>query len=213
MEVLSVQLAGAPAPVVIGSRTDQTGIFKTPVDEAVVTAAGVSGDTIVDTRHHGGPDQAVYVYSAEDYAWWAGELMHELPPGQFGENLTLTTFGDTPIRIGDRFSFGDVEIEVTAPRIPCNTFQAKMQRPGWVEQFRTARRPGFYARVLAEGAVRPGMPVTRTPAPETNLGLLEMMDLHYQRPPDIDAIRNALDSPVAERARADYLATLERHGE
>ncbi|NNC76150.1 MAG: MOSC domain-containing protein, partial [Acidimicrobiia bacterium] len=103
MELVSVQIAPAPAPVKIGSRTDQTGIFKTPVTETVVTAAGLTGDTIVDTRHHGGPDQAVYVYSAEDYGWWAGELMHELPPGQFGENLTLSTFGDTAVRVGDHY--------------------------------------------------------------------------------------------------------------
>ncbi|MBT8214378.1 MAG: MOSC domain-containing protein [Acidimicrobiia bacterium] len=213
MELVSIQIASAPSPIQIGTRTDQTGIFKTPVAEAVLTDSGVVGDTIADERHHGGPDQAVYVYSAEDYAWWAAELMHELPPGQFGENLTLSTFGEGTVRIGDRYTIGDAVIEVTAPRIPCNTFQAKMQRPGWIEAFRHARRPGFYARVIAEGTVRPGMAVTRNPAPETNLGLVEMQDLYYQRPPDLDAVRRALESPVAERDRAEYLSLLERHAE
>ena len=43
-------------------RIDQTGIFKFPVDTPVrVTKLGLAGDVIVSKKHHGGPDQAVYV--------------------------------------------------------------------------------------------------------------------------------------------------------
>ncbi|MEO7838046.1 MAG: MOSC domain-containing protein, partial [Anaerolineales bacterium] len=42
---------------------ETTGIFKLPTDKSVrVTKLGLEGDVIVSKKHHGGPDQAVYVY-------------------------------------------------------------------------------------------------------------------------------------------------------
>src|ERR687885_1843956 len=66
-------------------------IWKAPVDGRVrVAGINVEGDRQADLRVHGGPDKAVYAYAAEDAAWWAAELGRELPPGMFGENLTVT---------------------------------------------------------------------------------------------------------------------------
>ena len=48
----------------------KTGIHKQAVDQIALEGAGITGDAVVNTKHHGGPDQAVYVYSAEDYEWW-----------------------------------------------------------------------------------------------------------------------------------------------
>ena len=90
-----------------------------------------------------GPDQALYLYSAEDYAWWAGELGAPPAPGTFGENLTLSSFGPVEVRIGDRFRVGAALVEATAPRIPCATFATRMGEPDWVKRFAAARRPGY----------------------------------------------------------------------
>lgn len=35
-------------------------------------------------------------------------------PGTFGENLTLSSFGDEPVRIGDRYRIGAALVEATA---------------------------------------------------------------------------------------------------
>jgi MOSC domain-containing protein YiiM len=65
-----------------------TAIDKRPRDGRVVVGElGLAGDTVCDTKHHGGPDQALYVYAREDAEFWATELDREIPPGQFGENL------------------------------------------------------------------------------------------------------------------------------
>src|SRR5262245_59344294 len=67
-----------------------TGIFKGPVEDRVaVGPTGIEGDVQADLSVHGGPDRAVYVYSADDYAWWADELGHPVAHGEFGENLTV----------------------------------------------------------------------------------------------------------------------------
>ena len=119
-----------------------TGIFKEPVLEPVqVTQFGLDGDSICDIQNHGGPDQAVYIYGGADYAWWAVELGQALPPGCFGENLTVDALESAQFSIGDRLQVGVVILEVTAPRIPCVTLAARMGDPDFIKRFRAAERP------------------------------------------------------------------------
>ena len=94
-EVVAVNLAqvrDAP-PALARNRQNRkpakTGIDKRPAAGPVwVGRLGLAGDTICDTRNHGGPDQAVYAYASEDTEWWqrqlAGELPFELGPGSLG---------------------------------------------------------------------------------------------------------------------------------
>jgi len=209
MYVVSVQVA-QPSTLDTGRGVIQTGIRKQPVDEAQFEASGLEGDNVVNTVHHGGLDQAVYVYSAEDYAWWQDQLDRVLPPGIFGDNLLLSTFGDGPVRVGDGYTIGDVVLEVTSPRIPCATFSAVMEIDDWMLRFRDARRPGFYARVLAEGMIATGDAVTRSPASAANVEILELQDIYYDKNVGADRLARAAESPVAERARADLVKRIAR---
>ena len=82
MQLLSINV-GAARAVDPTRPYDLTGIYKHPVAGPVqVTVDGLAGDAIVDTKNHGGPDQAVYVYSGGDYAWWAAELGRSLRPAR-----------------------------------------------------------------------------------------------------------------------------------
>src|SRR3954452_2141237 len=68
------------------TRTAFTGIDKRPVDGPVrLERAGVVGDAIGEPADHGGPDQAVYAYAAEDLEFWAAELGRPVGPGNVGE--------------------------------------------------------------------------------------------------------------------------------
>jgi MOSC domain-containing protein YiiM len=187
----------------LGSRTVETGIDKRPVEQAFVGRLGLEGDVVADTENHGGADQAVYVYSRDDYAIWEAELASALAPGTFGENLTLSSFGSESVRIGDRYRVGGALLEVTAPRIPCSTFATHMAEKEWVTRFRDAERPGFYARVLVEGTVRAGDPVEREPAAGDSVEVLELFRLYYERDVGRERIERALAAPIAERARRD----------
>jgi MOSC domain-containing protein YiiM len=83
---------------------------------------GVDGDTICDTRNHGGPDQAVYAYALSDLEWWAGQLGDEmartLVPGGFGENLTLSGVEVTNSVIGERWQIGGAEVVRGHEKVP-----------------------------------------------------------------------------------------------
>jgi MOSC domain-containing protein YiiM len=157
--------AGAAAPTE-HSDVGLTAIGKRPVDGAVAIAApgprgtgptGVEGDRVCDTRHHGGPDQAVYAYAREDLDRWAAELGRELPGGVFGENLTTLGLEVTGARIGERWLVGaETLLEVAAPRIPCRTFAGWMDEAGWIKRFTERALPGAYLRVVRPGRVRAG---------------------------------------------------------
>ncbi len=116
MKVVSVN-AGRAELMRIGARTVSTGIRKGPVERGQVGALGLAGDVVADVENHGGLDQALYLYSSDDYAFWAEQLGEVPQPGTFGENLTLSSFGTEPVRIGDRFRIGIALVEMTAPRI------------------------------------------------------------------------------------------------
>ncbi len=208
ISVLSVR-RGRSQSLFVGDRVVESGIRKQPVDSATIGPHGVAGDTVADTRNHGGADQAIYVYSLEDYAWWEEQLQRSLPVGIFGENLTFSTFGVGEVMIGDRWRIGEVVLETTAPRIPCGKLGAVMKDPRFAEVLRRGRRPGFYARVLATGVVAPGMEVERTGI-RKGVGLLELFDLAYNVDAPADELRRVLAAPVAERVRLNTEQRLDR---
>lgn len=183
-------------------RTETTGIFKRPVAGPVqVTALGLAGDFIASRKHHGGPDQAVYVYGGGDYEWWAGQLGQTLAPGTFGENLTVSGLESACFSIGDRLRAGGVLLQVTAPRIPCGTFGARMGDLQFVKAFRLAERPGLYCRVLQEGTLQTGIEVTQGVFESEQVGLLEIFRDHYEKKADAVALQRFLRAPIAQRVR------------
>jgi MOSC domain-containing protein YiiM len=183
---------------------EQTGIFKFPTDTSVkVTPLGLEGDVIIGKKHHGGPDQALYVYGGPDYAWWSGELKKEISPGTFGENLTVSELESAQFNVGDYLHVDDVTLQVTAPRIPCGTFAARMDDPQWVKRFRIAERPGLYCRVIKEGFIKAGDPVSVERYAGETISILEMFRDYYDRNKSEETIQRHLNAPIAIRARRD----------
>ena len=156
MNLLSVNVAVSES-INVGGRKRKTGIFKQPRDgRAQVNFLGLEGDLICNRKHHGGPDQAVYAYSDEDYQFWSNDLGMSLAPGTFGENFTTSGVDLNSLCIGDIFEIGEIKLQVTAPRIPCSTLSAIMKQKDFARKFKTVNRSGAYFRVLSEGYVIKG---------------------------------------------------------
>ena len=193
-----------------GEKTASTGICKRPHDGAVyIGKSGLDGDAIVDERHHGGADQAVYAYSGEDYRWWSDTLGRDCPPGLFGDNLTIDRLPGN-LAIGDRLLIGDVVLEVTSARIPCGTLAMRMQDPGFGLAFRKAERPGVYLRVLNAGEVAAGDAVTLVEAPSGSVTALDLFRFAYETTHEAQRLREFLDAPIAERIRSQVEKALAR---
>ncbi len=201
---------GLPRQIDMGAGIESTAIFKTTVTGPVrLTTEGLDGDAVSDTKRHGGPDQAAYLYFGADYVHWEALLDRPLEAGMFGDNLTVagtddrgSTVSSRDLWIGDRLLIGDVTLEVTAPRIPCGTFSRRMEAPaGFTDRFRNELRPGIYTRVVEPGEVTVGDEVAVIEGART-VSIIEMVEWWGQKP-NKATIDRMLAAPIAERTRAD----------
>ena len=132
----------------------RTGIDKRPTESAVrFENDGVVGDVVVDRKHHGGYDKAVYAYSREDSDWWEKEIGRPISNGAFGENLTTQGIDVNQAVIGERWQVGSVILEVSEPRIPCRVFAGFWDRPTLIKDFTAALKSGAYLRIIKEGEI------------------------------------------------------------
>jgi MOSC domain-containing protein YiiM len=172
MRLISVQIGtprtvGTPAAPDPMDRAFTSAIWKEPVQGPVwIGSLGIRGDMVVDTRSHGGPDQALLMYGADNYpAWRAEGGLKDVGPGAFGENLTVDGITEDVACLGDVYEIGGVRLEVTKPREPCSTLARRHRVPDMIAIVRANGRSGWYLRVLREGEVEAGQEVVLASRP------------------------------------------------
>jgi MOSC domain-containing protein YiiM len=167
---------GRPREIVVAGGTVRTSIWKDPVEGRVaVRGVNVAGDDQSDRRVHGGDRKAVYAYAREDLDWWGDRLGQALGSGTFGENLTTEGIDVTGAREGERWRVGTALLEVTQPRLPCYKLEARMDRPGFIDEFIAGGRPGAYLRIVEEGEVGMGDAVHVVSRPDDAPSMAEVM--------------------------------------
>ncbi len=182
-----------------------TGIFKKPQAGRIhIGALGLEGDAICDLAHHGGLDQAVYLYGQPDYDFWSAEIGRALAPGTFGENLTIANMESAKINLGDRFILGSLVMEVNSPRIPCRTFAARMDDKYFPKKFLAANRPGIYCRVLAEGPVQEGDVLTLVPFEGEQISVIEMNETWNRKDLEPHEVQRFLATPIHHKFREEW---------
>ena len=177
--IISVN-TGPVQDMMISGKPGRSGIDKRPMARPVrLGAEGLAGDDYGDRLNHGGVEQAAYAYAREDLDWWTEQLGRELRNGEFGENITTSGLDVSGALIGEIWQLGSAVVQVTAPRIPCGTFQTWMEEPRWVRRFAAAGRPGSYLRVLTEGSVAAGDDIDVLSRPEQQVTVAEAMRAYY----------------------------------
>lgn len=191
--VESVNVAHVRSDIGTRAPNGRTGIDKRPVEGPVLlTAVGVQGDTICHTKHHGGPDQAVYAYAAEDLAFWAAEIGQEVRPGGVGENLTVSGVDCTGAVLGERWRVGEAVLQVRSSRTPCRVFAGFRGVPDLVKRFIAAGRPGAYLAVQRPGLVRAGDTVELLDRPDHGVTVADLMaasTVARERAPEVGVAR------------------------
>jgi len=179
MELISINV-GLPREASWKGRTVSTGIFKSPVEGPTkLRTLNLDGDGQADLSVHGGPDKAVYVYPAEHYEFWRGELSDlELTWGHFGENFTTQGFLEEDVHIGDIIRVGSALVRVTQPRMPCYKLGIRFGRADMLKRFLESRRSGFYLAVLEEGTVQAGDTLSYVERSTQGISVADVMRLY-----------------------------------
>ncbi len=157
-QVRSFGTPGADDPL---ERPWTSAIQKEPVTGPVWAGReGLSGDHQYDRKGHGGPDRALLMYPAGHYPKWRAEWSRkDVGPGGFGENLTTSGLDEFTTCLGDVFGIGEVRVEVSSPRSPCQNLARRHRVRGIVKTIHENHRSGWYLRVTREGWVEAGMPL------------------------------------------------------
>lgn len=180
-QLLSLNV-GLAREVEINGRKVLTGIGKhAAAGPVAVQRMGLAGDEQADLSLHGGLTKAVYAYPAEHYPFWQTvraqarvALWDEvLPPGSFGENLTLTGLLENRAWIGDVLRFPDCELAVSEPRFPCFKFNAAMGFKHATQLMSANAWCGFYLAVRVAGTLQAGQGFEIVPGPR-EVGIEEL---------------------------------------
>ena len=205
MKITSVNV-GLPREVSWQGKVVTTGIFKEPVDTALmIRTLNLDGDKQADLTVHGGVDKAVYAYPSEHYEYWRGELPGvDLPPGMFGENLTTEGLFEDAVNIGDRFRIGEAEVIVTQPRMPCYKLGIKFGNADMVKKFLASRRTGFYFAVLREGMVEAGDDIELIGREEQSLSVADITRLYAFEKDDLKTMQRAVKVAALSQRWKDH---------
>jgi len=144
------------------------GVPKRPIPAGVVTSLGIAGDGHANPQVHGGPRQAILIITSEGI----DELKEQGFPlyhGALGENLTTRGLDRRSLRIGQRYRIGEVLLEITKVRAPCDTlnpYGPGIQKAVYDQEVKAGNPAsprwglsGVYASVLQAGTIHPGDPI------------------------------------------------------
>jgi len=217
IELATVNVATPSYLATVRGERVYSGIHKLPVDAGEtlwLSSVNLAGDGQADLTVHGGLDKAVYAYPSEHLTAWTGDLGEELGPAPFGENLSTVGAREDDVRIGDVWSWGEAQLQVTQPRWPCFKLALHRGRADVQTGMRSTGRTGWYLRVLEPGEVPVAGPVyaSEDPAGVTVTDAhLAMLDVHASEPERIDRVvahpalaeqwREPLRDRLARRAR------------
>ncbi|HSX02133.1 MAG TPA: MOSC domain-containing protein [Candidatus Saccharimonadia bacterium] len=134
------------------------------VPELYLTWTGLAGDRATNTRlnaaaggldqTHGGHDKAVYAYPLKHYPAWLAELGEDGLGGRsLGENWRLRGVSEADVRIGDIWTLGEAELEVSKARQPCNGLVIYYGGQSMIKRMAANGFCGWYLKVRRPGVV------------------------------------------------------------
>ena len=210
--LLSVNV-GLPRDVTWNGKTVRTSVWKSPVTgRRMVHKLDIDGDAQADLAGHGGEHRAVFVYQMDSYHYWERFLdRNDFTFGQFGENFTVDGLPDNEVCIGDRYRIGGAEFEVTQPRVTCYRVGIRMNEPRMPALLVEHHRPGFYFRVLQEGAVGAGDDIVKIADGPEKVTVADVDALLYLPGHSSELLQRALQIPALSKGwQSSFQAMLQQ---
>jgi len=137
------------------------GVPKPSVQTLHIVESGCIGDKQNDTKHHGGPNRAVCLFS-EEVLQTLQQEGHSIFPGSVGENILTNGIAWANLSIGSQLQFDQVLLEITSDAPPCRTIKESFSN-GSFKRISVKVEPEstrWYAKVIQAGVVVVGESVT-----------------------------------------------------
>ncbi|CAZ94684.1 MOSC domain-containing protein [Zobellia galactanivorans] len=193
MEIISTNI-GRPTTVIWNGKNEQTGIFKSPVEEPLFLGkTDVAKDSVIDRKHHAGINKACFLFSVDHYDYWK-KLYPDLEWkwGMFGENLSVSGLDESIVRIGDIYKIGSALVQISQPREPCYKLGIRFNDQGILKKYIDYGYPGTYVRILEEGEVRKGEQFILIEQSTNELTVKDFFQLLFMRKKDPKILELAL---------------------
>ena len=205
MQIISTNIA-QPTTIDWNGLEVVTGIFKTPTNQPIFLGKEtVRNDEVTDRVHHGGEFKACYMFSAEQYPHWKNLYPHlNWQYGMLGENLTVSSFDESQVLIGNIYKVGNALIQITQPREPCFKFGVKFGTQEVLKQFIKHGYPGTYVRVLEEGFVKTGDTFKLIESAKGSLTIYDFFNLLFSKEKDQKILKIAIKNeaiPLKKRLK------------
>ena len=154
---------------VVQINVSRGGIPKRAIADAEVTPVGIAGDVCEHPHIHGGPTRALLLITSEGIEELTA-MGFPLYHGALGENLTTRGIDRRSLRLGQRYRVGNVVIELTSIRGPCeslNVYGPGIQKAVYDAKVKAGDSTsplwglsGFYSSVLRPGTIHTGDPIS-----------------------------------------------------
>lgn len=172
--------AGKPVP--FGPRGAPSSIRKTPHDSLTVYTHGTAEDEQGNKKLHGGPEKVLHQFSLASYATLREHFPEvDFAPGSIGENLIVPGMHDDAIYIGDVWQLGEVQLQVSAPRAPCNKISHRYGVKNLDRFIGSAGITGWYYRVITPGEIKVGDAVRRLSRETDTVSVQALMRCVYNK--------------------------------
>ena len=171
-------------------------IFKVAQNgEIFANELGFEGDSVADTKHHGGPEKAIFANSLSNYAQWEKFLgFKNLAYGAMGENLCIDGLDESNVCVGDIHKIGSLVLQVSQPRKPCFKLSKRWGNENMATHIFETGLTGWYYRVITPGSCKAGDIIEIVKKDEVGMSILEINRLFFAPNENLELLKkiNAL---------------------
>ena len=156
-------------------------IFKVAQNgEIFANELGFVGDSVADTKHHGGPEKAIFANSFSNYAQWEKFLgLKNMAYGAMGENLCIDGLDESSVCVGDIHKIGSLVLQVSQPRKPCFKLSKRWGNENMATHIFETGLTGWYYRVITPGSCKAGDIIEIVKKDEVGMSILEVNRLFF----------------------------------
>ncbi|PID48498.1 MAG: hypothetical protein CR991_11535 [Proteobacteria bacterium] len=180
----------------IGDRYAPTGIYKTPIESALINENGIVTDIQADKKVHGGIEKALHQYAQTSYSVLREhfpDLAAQFTVGSMGENISVAAMTEHNVNVGDVWQFGaEVVVQVSQVRSPCWKINDKFGNDNIVKIIDQHSIPGWYYRVLQGGTLKLGDTLSLLERPNP-ISLRQFLTLYAEHRPDLFQLQALAD--------------------